>query len=142
VIVPDINLLVYAYSQDAPLHRAAKIWWEQLMNSRAPLAIPWAVSCGFVRLVTNPAVLVLPMRPGNALDIVDSWYSRTHVQVLNPGPRHLALLRDLLGTAGVAGNLTTDAHIAAIAIEHQCEVHSNDGDFDRFSGLRRFNPLA
>jgi toxin-antitoxin system PIN domain toxin len=142
VIIPDINLLVYAYNEDAPLHAAARAWWEQLMNSHVPLALPWVVSCGFVRLLTHPAVLVSPLRPADAIAIIALWYSRSHVQAVNPGPRHLVLFRDLLAAAGVAGNLTTDAHIAAIAIEHQCELHSNDSDFGRFAGLRWRNPLA
>lgn len=142
MIVPDINLLVYAYNEDAPLHCAARAWWERLMNSQVPVAMPWVVSCGFTRLLTHSAVLLSPLRPHEALDIVASWYSRSHVYAVNPGPRHLALLRDVLEAAGVAGNLTTDAHIAAIAIEHQCELHSNDSDFSRFPGLLWRNPLG
>ena len=142
MIIPDINLLVYAYNAEAPLHPPAKTWWEHLMNAQETVAIPWASSCGFLRLMTHPAVLMSPLRPGDAMSILDSWYSRAHVQVLNPGPRHLAILRQLLSLAGVGGNLTTDAHLAALAIEHQCELHSNDSDFNRFSGLRWRNPLA
>jgi len=142
VIIPDVNLLVYAYNQGAPLHVEAKAWWERLMNEQVPVGMPWAVSCGFVRLVTHPAVLVTPMRPRPALDIVGTWLARPHVQVCHPGARHLALLQALLGAADVAGNLTTDAHLAALAIEYQCELHSNDSDFGRFEGLRWHNPLA
>ena len=142
MIVPDVNLLVYAYNEDAPLHGAAKQWWEQLLTSRRAVAIPWAVSCGFVRLMTHPSALVSPMRAGDALAIIESWYARTHVTVVNPGPRHLVLLRELLSATAVAGNLTTDAHLAAIAIEHQCELQSNDSDFGRFPGLRWRNPIA
>jgi toxin-antitoxin system PIN domain toxin len=101
-----------------------------------------AVSLGFLRLMTHPAVLTTPMRPEQALPVVESWYERPNVFVLEPGPRHLALLGNLLRAAGVAGSLTTDAHLAALAIEHGCELHSNDADFGRFSGLRWTNPLA
>jgi toxin-antitoxin system PIN domain toxin len=142
MIVPDINLLVVAYSAGAPEHGRAKAWWTGLMNGPDPVGIPWAVSCGFIRLMTHPSVLVTPMEPGVAVSHVRSWLERPHVEPLEPGPRHLAILERLVTKAGVAATLTTDAHVAAIALEHQCEVHSNDADFSRFEGLRWHNPLA
>jgi toxin-antitoxin system PIN domain toxin len=102
----------------------------------------WAVACGFLRLVTHPGILETPLAPGAALDRLDGWMEQENVVVLDPGPRHLRILREILGAAGVAGSLTTDAHIAAVAIEHRAEVHSNDRDFERFPGLRLRNPLA
>ena len=141
MILPDINLLVYAYNRDAPAHAGARAWWEGLLGSNEPVGIPWAVSCGFIRLMTHPAVLMTPLDPKRAVAHVHSWLERANVEVLDPGPRHLDLLGRLLGSLRVAGNLTTDAHLAALAIEHQCELHSNDGDFGRFSGLRWRNPL-
>jgi toxin-antitoxin system PIN domain toxin len=142
MIVPDINLLVYAYNLDAPDHARARAWWTHLMNGVDAVGIPWAVSCGFVRLMTHPAVLETPMDPAAALRHVRSWLERPHVEVLDPGPRHLDILERLVAKLGVAANLTTDAHLAAIAIERQCELHSNDVDFSRFEGLRWHNPLA
>jgi toxin-antitoxin system PIN domain toxin len=142
MIVPDINLLVYAYNGGAPDHAPAKAWWTTLMNGADPVGIPWAVSCGFVRLMTHPAVLVTPIDPVTAVRHVRSWLERPHVEVLEPGPRHLDILERLVARLGVAANLTTDAHLAAIAIEGQAELHSNDVDFARFEGLRWHNPLA
>ncbi|MCM3878315.1 MAG: type II toxin-antitoxin system VapC family toxin [Thermoanaerobaculia bacterium] len=141
MILPDINLLVFAYNRHAPHHAEAKAWWEGLLNGSEPVGIPWAVVCGFVRLMTHPAVLVDPLDPGRTLLYVRSWFERPLVEVLEPGPRHLEILERLLKSLGVAANLTTDAHLAAIAIEHQCELHSNDADFSRFAGLRWRNPL-
>ncbi len=141
MILPDINLLVYAYNRDAPEHGGAREWWEALLSSADPVGLPWAVSCGFIRLMTHPAVLVRPLEPQRAVAYVRSWLDRPSVEVLDPGPRHLELLGHLLGGLGVAGNLTTDAHLAALAIEHQCELNSNDADFERFPGLRWRNPL-
>jgi uncharacterized protein len=86
-------------------------------------------------------VLVQPLDAASAINHVRSWLDRRNVEVLDPGPRHLELLERLLAEVGVAGNLTTDAHLAALAIEHQCELHSNDADFSRFSGLRWRDPL-
>lgn len=141
MILPDLNLVVYAHNSDAPHHSAARAWWERLLNDSEPVAIPWIVVLGFVRLMTHRAVLVHPMAPAAALGHVRAWLARSNVECLEPGPRHIDLLDRLLSAAGAAGNLTTDAHLAALAIEHQCELHSNDADFGRFPGLRWRNPL-
>jgi uncharacterized protein len=141
VIVPDLNLIVYAHNADAPEHAASRAWWEALLNGTEPVAVPWAVALGFVRLLTHRAVLVTPMLPPVAVAHVRSWLAQPHVEILDPGPQHLAILDRLLTATGTAGNLTTDAHLAALAIEHQCELHSNDTDFARFPGLRWRNPL-
>lgn len=142
MIVPDVNLLIYAYNRDARDHDAARRWWEGLLSGSESVGLPWAVCCGFIRLMTHPAVLSTPLAPVRAVAHVQSWFDRPNVEALDPGPRHLEVLGRLLGDVGVAGNLTTDAHLAALAIEHQCVVHSNDADFARFPGLRWRNPLA
>lgn len=141
MIVPDVNLLVYAYNSDAPAHAAARKWWEGLLSGEAPVGIPWAVVVGFVRLMTHPAILVQPMSTALAIRHVRSWLEVPGVVLLEPGPRHLPLLENMLEQAGVGGNLVTDAHLAAVALEHQAELHSNDTDFARFAGLRWHNPL-
>jgi toxin-antitoxin system PIN domain toxin len=142
VVLPDLNLLVFAYNEDAPFHSAAKAWWQTLLTDEQPVALPWAVVLGFIRLVTHPAVFSAPLSPAAALERVRTWFDRPHVQLLDPGPRHLDILAGLFRATGVAGNLTTDTHLAALAIEHQCDLHSNDADFARFPGLRWHNPLA
>jgi toxin-antitoxin system PIN domain toxin len=141
MIVPDINLLVFAHNAAAPLHQAARTWWEDLMTREQPVGVPWAVAFGFVRLVTHPAVLAVPLEPCAALDRVEAWFNQPSVEPLEPGPRHLAIVRTLFAATRVGGRLTTDTHLAALAIEHQCELHSNDSDFERFPGLRWRNPL-
>jgi len=142
MVLPDVNLLVYAHNESAPGHARARAWWEDVINRQEPVGLPWAVALGFVRLVTHPAVFVRPLEPLAALGHVELWLEQPQVDVLEPGPRHLVILRELLSAAGVAGALTTDAHLAALAIEHQCELHSNDTDFARFPGLRWHDPLA
>jgi toxin-antitoxin system PIN domain toxin len=141
VIIPDLNLVIYAHNVDAPHHAAARVWWEGLLNKDEPVAIPWDVVLGFVRLMTHRAVLITPMTPAAAMAHVRAWFARANVGHLEPGPQHLEVLERLLTSVGAAGNLTTDAHLAALAIEHQCEIHSNDNDFARFAGLRWRNPL-
>jgi uncharacterized protein len=141
VILPDLNLVVYAHNRDAPHHVEARVWWEGLLNGTEPIAVPWVVVLGFVRLMTHRSVLVHPMSPAAALGHVRAWFAQPNVERPEPGQQHVDLLDRLLSAAGTGGNLTTDAHLAALAIEHQCELHSNDNDFARFPGLRWRNPL-
>ena len=141
MVLPDINLLVYAYNEAAAPHHTSRAWWEDLMTRERSVALPWAVTFGFLRLITHPAVFVKPLPPVDAMKIVRAWFDRGHVQALDPGPRHLEITASLLAATGVAGSLTTDTHLAALAIEHRCELHSNDADFARFPGLRWYNPI-
>ena len=141
MVVPDVNLLVYAYNRAAPLHASARRWWEGLVNGTERVGIPWAVTTGFVRLLTHRAVLDHPATLAQALDFVEQWFRYPHVVPLNPGAEHLLLFRQSLAAAGVGAHLVTDAHVASLAMEHQAEIHSNDADFSRFPGLRWRNPL-
>jgi hypothetical protein len=142
MIIPDINLLVYAYNTDAPHHDHAKSWWENTLSGTQPVGLPWVVCLGFVRLMTSRAVLISPMSAAEALQHVRSWIATPQADILQPGPRHLDIL-DSFATAGVlVSSVLTDAHIAALAIEYQAEVHSNDNDFSRFAGLRWRDPLS
>jgi len=141
VILPDLNLIIYAHNVGAPDHVAARTWWEDLLNGTEVVVIPWIVVLGFVRLMTHRSVLVNPMTPVEAIAFVRTWFAQPNVEHIDPGSQHLDVLEHLLSAAGTAGNLTTDAHLAALAIEHQCELHSNDTDFTRFPGLRWRNPL-
>lgn len=141
MIVPDLNLLVYAHTVGAPLHEPARMWWEDAVNGTQRVGVPWIVAAGFVRLLTHRDVLVTPAAPEHAVDLMADWFRSPGVTPLNPGRQHLAIFRSMLEAAGVGGNLVTDAHIAALAVEHQAEVHSNDRDFARFPGLRWRNPL-
>ena len=141
MIVPDINLLVYAYDQDSPFHADSRRWWEGLMNGLERVGLPWVVSTGFIRVVTSARPLRRPPTTEVAVEIVQEWFRFPHIVPINPGADHLALLQQNLLAAGVGGNLVTDAHIAALAMEYQAELHSNDADFTRFPGLRWRNPL-
>jgi toxin-antitoxin system PIN domain toxin len=100
------------------------------------------VALGFVRIMTSRVVLIDPMDSGDALARVGSWLERPQAHPLVPGPRHLEILTEIMRAADASGRLTTDAHLAALAIETQSELHSNDADFSRFPGLRWVNPLV
>ena len=141
MILPDINLLAYAYNTRAPAHARARAWWEDCLSGNRPVGLPWAVMLGYLRIMTSRRVLVNPYGAREVLGHIRSWLERPPVQVVQPGPRHLDLLESLVTEAGTAAGLTTDIHLAALAIEHQAELHSNDADFSRFSGLRWTNPL-
>jgi len=141
MILPDINLLIYAYHSGSPYHEEARCWWEDLMNGTVPVALPWIVIGGFIRLSTHPRILTNPMSPEKALAQVRQWLAHPVVLVIDPGRRFPDLFFRYLENLGTAGNLTTDAQLAALAVEHQAELHSNDADFSRFKGLRWQNPL-
>lgn len=142
MILPDVNLLVHAYNSDSPAHAAARVWWEDLLNGTQPVALAWAAILGFIRVTTHRQILANPLPVSEACDHVREWLSRPQVSLLDPGPRHATVILALLESLGTAGNLTTDAHLAALAMEHQLELHSTDADFSRFRGLRWINPLA
>ncbi len=141
MIIPDINLLVYAYASDAPYHERARTWWEGCLSRPGVVGLPWAVMLGFVRIMSSNAVFTDPMDPPQALHHVRSWLERPQTQIVIPGPRHLDILSQLMQSSRAPGRLTTDAHLAALAIETQAELHSNDVDFARFPGLRWTNPV-
>ena len=141
MILPDINLLAYAYNAQAPAHARARAWWEDCLSGSRPVGLAWAVMLGYLRIMTSRRVFVDPYDAREALGHIRSWLERPQVQVVQPGSRHLDLLENLVTEAGAAAGLTTDLHLAALAIEHQAELHSNDAEFSRFSGLRWIDPL-
>lgn len=142
MIVPDVNLLVHAYNSDSPAHAPARRWWEALMNGTRPVGLAWVAMLGFVRITTHRQILRRPLPVAAACAHARAWLGRPYVSVLHPGDRHAELLFGLLESLGTAANLTTDAHLAALAIENQAELHSSDADFARFPGVRWVNPIA
>jgi toxin-antitoxin system PIN domain toxin len=142
VKLSDANVLLYAVDASAPRHRAAKRWLEERLSGTETFAFAWVVLLAFIRLSTNPRVFEQPLDLAHALDIVDGWLRQPCATVVHPTDRHPSLLRELLESLGTAGNLTTDAHLAALAIEHGAELCSSDSDFSRFPGLRWTDPLA
>ncbi len=138
----DVNLLLYAVDERSPHHATARPWVENALSGPETFGLAWPVLLAFLRLSTNARVFEAPLAVDESLDLVDSWLDQPTVAVLEPTPRHAARLRELLGPLGTAGNLTTDAHLAALAIEHGAELCSADTDFGRFPGLRWTNPLA
>jgi len=140
--VVDLNILIYAVNADAVHHAKAKRWLEQIMREEEPVALPWCVLLGFVRITTNPRIMPNPLSPEQAMEVSDGWLAQPIVRVLNPGEEHWRLLKQQLANTGTAGNLTTDAHLAALAIETGSTLYSSDTDFARFERLSWVNPLG
>ena len=142
MILIDANLLLYAYDPSTAQHDACRRWIEEAFSKPEPVLLPWISILAFVRLATNPRVWQHPLSVPEAVAIVDEWLALPHVSVPSPGERHWSILRALLPEAQCRGPLVTDAHLAALAIEHGATFCTNDRDFSRFPKLRLFNPLA
>jgi len=141
VILPDVNLLLYAVDETSPFHTPAKTWWDRSLSSTTIVGLCYPTILGFIRLVTSRRVFAAPLRITEATGYVADWLAQPNTTVLVPTPRHWSLLESLLEGTGIGGHLTTDAHIAALAIEHGFTVFSNDSDFGRFNSVRWENPL-
>ena len=142
MILVDANLLIYAIDRDSAHHKIARKWLEDALSGPTTVGFAWGVILAFLRLTTRPGILNRPMSAEAALDFVDEWLSLPVAEAVVPGERHWPVLRNLLAAAGAAGNLTSDAHLAALAIERGATIYSADTDFGRFPGLRHVNPLA
>ena len=142
MIILDVNILIYAVNRDATLHSRAKSWLEAALSGTETIGIPWIVILAFVRLTTRPGLFRNPMPMDAAFDVLESWLEQPPVIIVDPGPRHRTILRGLLAAIGSGGNLTSDAHLAALALENRAELCSFDQDFLRFPDLKWRNPLA
>ena len=142
MILPDINLLVYAVDATSPFHPQARRWWDETLSSAQPVGLCYTSLLGFVRLTTNRRVFESPLGVAEALDTAESWLEQPNASLLAPTGRHWPIVSGLLRSAPGGANLTTDAHLAAYAIEHGYTLYSNDLDFGRFEELRWKNPLT
>jgi toxin-antitoxin system PIN domain toxin len=142
MILLDANLLIYAVNADSPLNRKAKSWLESVLSGQETVGFPWNVLLAFLRLTTRTGLFRHPLPVETAFDLVASWLEQPCATIVHPGPRHLRVLRELLRPLGTGGNLTSDAHLAALAIEQRAELYSSDSDFARFNGLKWRNPLS
>ncbi|MGD0688063.1 MAG: type II toxin-antitoxin system VapC family toxin [Streptosporangiaceae bacterium] len=142
MIVVDVNLLLYAVISGFRQHDAARDWWEETLSGPAEVGLSSPAIFGFIRVSTNPRILTSPLPVKAAVGHVTGWLDQPNVSFLAPGPRHLDIAFDLLHGMGTAGNLTTDVQLAALAIEHNAGLFSNDNDFGRFPALRWVNPLT
>lgn len=141
MILPDLNLLLYAYNSHAAQHGAARRWWEEAMNGDELIGLPFEVVFGFIRVATHPRLGRARVDLADARRVVDSWLQLPQARVLSPGALHFVRVMDLMAAAMATGPLLSDAILASYAIENRATLFTNDGDFARFPGLKWENPL-
>jgi len=137
----DLNILLYAINPSSAHYGTVHPWWEAAMGSDEPVGLTWIVLSGFLRLATNSRVFPNPMSVESAVGRVARWLSHPNTRLVQETEGHWSIFRTLLEEAGTAGNLTTDAHLATLAISTGATLVSCDHDFTRFAGLRLLNPL-
>ena len=131
--IVDANVLLYSVNSSSTQHAPARRWLSSALAGSEAIGFPWVSLLAFVRLSTNPRVFGSPLSIASAFDLVDSWLAQPPATIVAPTARHPAVLRGLLEQAGTASNLTTDAHLAALAVEHGADVVTFDRDFARFA---------
>ena len=142
MIIPDVNLLIYAMNSDSPHHARAWAWWQAAQEGPERIGLSWSVGLAYLRLMTNPRVMANPLTLAEAASDLRRWLSSPLVEMLTPGPEHLHVMERLLDSSGRAGELVSDAHLAALAWENGGTVWSADADFARFPGVRWVDPLS
>lgn len=139
--IVDINLLIYAINKDTPHHSQAKSWLEDSLSSDEPFGFAWIVILGFLRIVTSGRIMPKPLIPEVAINVVDEWLQQPPSVTVVPSHQHWSIFQEILMPLGTAANLTSDAHLAALAIEHGARLFSTDNNFSRFQSLRWTNPI-
>jgi toxin-antitoxin system PIN domain toxin len=139
--IVDANLLLYAYNDGALQHVAAKRWLAHTL-SEGILYLPWSSVQAFIRIITNERLFDPPLTPEGASTAVESWLAAPNTRIVEPGPRYWSVLRTILVRYDMRGPAVSDAHLAALAIEHDLTLYTADKDFRRFTGLRHVNPLT
>lgn len=142
MIFIDANLLLYAYDADHERHAAARAWLEESLEGEEEIRIPLVSALAFIRIGTNPSVFRVPLDAAAAVGIVEDWLDRPGVALGLPTDRHWATMRRLTREGQARGPLVTDAHLAALTMEHGATLCTTDRDFARFEGLRFTNPIA
>jgi len=142
VILPDVNVLVHAHNADSAVHESARRWWDACLSGSEGVGLAWATLLGFIRITTNRKVVARPLPIRDVMARIHGWLELPHVHVAQPSETHFARLRAELERLGTAGNLTTDAHLAALAMERGYILYSTDADFGRFPALRWINPCG
>ena len=137
----DLNVLLYAINQDAAHHTKLRRWWESALNAEEPIGLAWVVLLGFLRLTTNAKVFPKPLSAEQAIRKLDGWLAHANVRLVRETDEHWRILKDLVNQTGTAGNLTTDAHLASLAIAYGAVLVSCDSDFSRFPKLRWEKPV-
>ena len=139
--IVDINLLIYAINKDTPHHSKAKNWLEDSLSSDEPFGFAWVVILGFLRIVTNGRIMPAPLTPDVALELIEDWLQQPPSLTIVPSHQHRSILKELLSPLGTAANLTSDAHLAALAIEHGARLYSTDKIWDISKNVRNSDSM-
>jgi hypothetical protein len=140
MILPDVNVLVHAHNADSAAHERARCWWDACLSGTEGVGLAWAAMLGFLRITTNRRIVQRPLAVTDVMRQLEGWLALPHVHIAQPSDSHFARLRAELERLGTAGNLTTDAHLAVLAMERGYVLYSTDADFARFPALRWVNP--
>ena len=141
MILVDANILLYAEDELSSQHEIAREWWDTQLSGASPVCLCWSVLCAFIRIGTNPRVFERPLTLKQALARVQSWLDQPCTRLIYPTERHWTVLQSLLVEGQALGNLVSDAHLAALALQHGCTLMSTDSDFARFAKVKWKNPL-
>jgi hypothetical protein len=142
LILVDANILLYAEDSLNPRHQQARVWWDDQLSQSGPVCLCWTVLSAFIRIGTNPRVFENPLSLEQAIARVHSWLDQPCTRVIRPTEQHWTIFQQMLTGGQAVANLVTDAHLAALAIEHGCKLASTDSDFARFPKLKWSNPLS
>ena len=141
MILPDVNLLLYAEDVDSRFNQRARVWWDAQLSGTEPVCLSWDTIAAFLRLSTHHGAFPEPLSQTTAISRVQTWLAQPYVRVIHPTENHWALFQLMLKDSQAVGKLVPDAHLAALAIEHGCVLFSADADFARFPKLKWKNPL-
>lgn len=142
MILPDLNLLLYAYNAHLPQHAAAHQWWTSVIDGDELIGFPYEITFGFVRIATHQRLGFAAIDLKTARSTVESWLDLPQARILTPSPNHWRIILDLMESAQASGTVLSDAVLAGYAIENRAILYSNDADFSRFKRLKWVNPLA
>lgn len=142
MILVDANVLLYAEDSLSESHELARRWWDERLSGSETVCLCWPVVNAFIRITTNMRLHARPLTLAEAIGRVQSWFDQPCLRMLQPSDHHWPIFQRMLREGKANGNLASDAHLAALAVEHNCVLYSCDADFGRFRGLKWKNPLA
>ncbi len=142
MILPDVNVLIHAHNADSAVHERARRWWDACLSGSEGVGLAWAALLGFIRIATSPRIMLRPLPVSDVMAQIGSWLDLPHIHFAQPSSTHFDRLRSELERLGTAANLTTDAHLAVLAMERGYVLYTTDADFARFPELRWVNPCS
>jgi toxin-antitoxin system PIN domain toxin len=142
MILVDANIILYAEDSLSEHHEVVRVWWDEQLSGADPVAMCWPVLSAFLRIGTNARLHRRPLTMKEAVARVHSWLGQPCVRMVHPTDQHWTLFQQMLRVGNATGNLVSDAHLAALAVEHNSTLVSTDSDFSRFRGLKWLNPIA